>query len=301
MESTGSPASNGMKVTRRTRLVFGPGTSAVSIAGTVEDLRLPLTQKDEFALVYALEEAVFNALRATAQAEREEPVVADIEEDAGIVRVCVRDGAGGFDLNALPYDFDADPEEVDIASEKFDEYRENNDEERFGLGLLTLRGMVNDFRLTFIDHHGNEAPWRGKGSVFGTRVSFSLRCSPTGQERRRDPRYAVSGRAALADGPPAHIADLSLSGGRLIFSSRPAPRLDEVYPIRLVTEADPPVEINVWARVARAERIGNCYDIGVEFVDMTEEMKAGLGSIIQKVRHGARPEGVQVEVDLSEG
>ena len=158
----------------RTRLTFQPEVTPCAVCEAVQSLVLPLDQTSLHLARYALIEVVMNAVRASAERDAEGPVVAEVWFDPGKVHMMVADEAGGFDLGDLPYDFSADPYSVDPTAKEFAEYRVRYEYTRFGLGLLMVRRAVEGFRLAFVDRSGQEAPWRGVGSVAGTRISFAL-------------------------------------------------------------------------------------------------------------------------------
>ena len=287
------------KITRRTRIVFEPGTPISAISDTVQSLDLPLAPKTKFASEYALAEVLFNALRVSAERGADEPVVAEIVDDNDRVNVTVQDAAGGFDLKELPYDFDARPEEIEVASEAFDRYRAEHNERRFGLGLLTTRALVEDFSLEFIDDSGDKVPWRGAGSVHGTRVQFHLTRAQKTKERRQSARRGIKGNATIAEGLKAHVCDLSPGGARMVMLSRPLPQLDEVYRANIVLEEEPPLETQVWAKIARLERVGACYDVGTQFVQLDKETRAELKQMVARIVASTRSDAMtHVRVEL---
>ena len=304
MQSETPPTSSTPNVTRGITLVFEPGTPIAAVADRVQSLDLPLMPKVKFASEYALTEVTFNALRVSQERGVPEPVVAEIVDDGEQVKVQVDDGAGGFDLGKLPYDFNASPDEVEVTSDAFDDYRADHDNRRFGLGLLTTRSMVKDFSLTFIDAAGNEASWRGEGSVHGTRIQFRLERATDDKERRCSPRRVMTGRAALPDGLKAHVCDLSTGGARLIFSSKPLPLLDEIYRAVVMLEDDEPIETEVWAKIARVERVADCYDVGAQFVEVNEKTRGDLAYMIERIEASIRPDSldkVHMELTSEEG
>jgi len=298
MGSTGRGGASA-QIARLTRVVFEPGTPASAAADAVRSLNAPLAAKPRFVLEYALSEVLVNALRASAVRGAKAPVVAEVAEYEDRVQATVQDGAGGFDFSELPYDFGGPAEDVDIGSEAFDKYRARHHERRFGLGLLTTRKMVEDFSLAFVDASGHETEWRGPGSVFGTRVRFCVRGAKSVRERRRAQRFATIGIAALGQGMKAHVCDMSLGGLRMVFLSRPAPELGQVYEVRLACEGRTWLETRTRVRIARVDLVGGCYDVGAEFMDVDLATRSELERIVEHLMaehsHGLRGK-VRVEV-----
>lgn len=294
--AAGSPAP---KVTRRTRITFDPGSPLAIVPDTVRSLDLPLPSQSRFALEFALSEVLLNALRATAKQSSQTPCIAEILDDGDSLAVTVEDSAGGFDIRELPYDFTAEAGNTQVDFEALDQYRTMHDGQRFGLGLLLTRAMVEGFSLAFVDDAGRETPWRGPGSVHGTRVRFRLKRTKEEGEQRRQPRQRARGDATTTEGLRARVGDLSMGGVRLIFGSRPLPLLDETYDLHIRLEAEPPVEIVAPARIARVQRIGACYDVGATFTEIDELTRADLKRIIKTIKASGEPGAIgKVRVEL---
>ena len=275
------------------RIVFEPDMPLSAVSDTVQSLDLPLASKDKSVLEFALAELLLNALRASAGQGVEEPCIAEILDDGESVTVKVEDAAGGFDVNELPYDFAAEGEGLEVDADALDRYRMKHDGRRFGLGLLLTRGIVEDFSLTFIDAAGRELTWQGKGSVHGTRVQFRLKRAKERVDRRQSRRRRARASATMGGGLKAQICDLSLEGARLVFLSRPIPELDEIYDVRIRFAGDVPLETETRARVARIERIGTCYDVGVEFVDVSQKILADLKAMIERIEASTQPDALK--------
>ena len=288
-------------IMRRTRIVFQPGTSTPAVIRTVQSLDLGLNARTRFMVEYGVTEIVFNALRATIERGLDTPVVTDILDSADEVNIKVEDAAGGFDTKVLPYDFAGDVGDVDIDFDAFDEYSAHHDRRRFGLGLLTVRGMMDSFSLAFIDTSGRETPWQGPGSVHGTRVQFSLRRAADSPERRREPRHVTSGCATLDGRFKAHIHDFSISGLRLVFLRKPLPQLDEVYDAHIVLENGEPLEANLRMRIARAEKREAWYDVGGEFIDADDAAVRQIEEIRERIDADAEADVLdRIHVELLE-
>ena len=285
-------------IMRRTRIVFQPGTSTPAVIRTVQSLDLGLDAGTCFRVEYGVTEIVFNALRATIERGLDTPVVTDILDSAEEVNIKVEDGAGGFDTKALPYDFAGDVGDVDIDFDAFDEYSAHHDRRRFGLGLLTVRGMMDSFSLVFVDVSGREAGWQGPGTVNGTRVQFSLRRVQESPERRAASRHVTSGCATLASRFKAHIHDFSMSGVRLVFLRKPLPQLDEIFDARIVLNNGEPLTADVRMRIARAEKKDAWYDVGGEFIGLSAATVAQIERIKERIDVAADDEldGIQVEL-----
>ena len=287
------------QITRVMRIVFEPDTPLSAVSETIRSLDLPTTAKCKSTLEFALAEVLLNALRASAGQGVEEPCVAEILDDGESVTVKLEDAAGGFDVKELPYDFSAEAEEVEVDAEALDRYRAKHDDRRFGLGLLLTRGIVDDFSLIFIDAAGREVPWQGKGSVHGTRVQFRLKHAKERADRRQSRRRRARASATIGGGLKAQVCDLSLEGARLVFVSRPIPQFDETYDVRITLAGKAPLETETGARVARIERIGTCYDVGVEFANVSQRILSNLRGMIERVEASTQPDALKkVHVEL---
>ena len=287
------------QITQRTRIVFPSDTPVGAVADTVCALSLPLTGKAKFALEYGVCEAVFNAVRASAEAGITEPVLAELFDDGETVSATVEDVAGGFDLGVLPYDFSASTQDIDVTSERFERYQAEHGNLRFGLGILTTRAMVADYSLVFLDADGQEAEWSGKGSVRGTRVRFRVSQEMRDRNRRSANRRRIHGKATTPEGIKAHVCDLSLGGAGLVIMSKPVPKLDEVYDLHIALEDGEALEVEVRARIAWVERMGDCYDVGAQFVDIGDEPFTELHEMIEELElmaHADAMNKIQVEI-----
>jgi hypothetical protein len=87
------------------------------------------------------------------------------------ISLCVKDGAGGFDLSNLPYDINSDLKNVDCNDESFLEYREKNAYQRFGYGLYLVKSWSDHFEISFTDHSGKRVEFSPDGKVFGTIIT----------------------------------------------------------------------------------------------------------------------------------
>ena len=87
-------------------------------------------------------------------------------------------------------------------------------------------------------------------------------------DKRREPRRAADGEAALEQRPPASIRDLSAHGARLSLWRPEVPMCGACYQADLVFESEPPLRVEVKARIAWAEHTGGQWDVGIEFVRM---------------------------------
>jgi len=161
---------------RRLRLSFPPDSSNADLCDALEALELPLGRREACCVRYALVELAANALRASVERGATEPVCVEVTCDGERLYFRVSDGAGGFDPRSLPYDLDAS-DDLDPQSERFEAYRRAHGETRFGLGLLTVRRAVDDFRLRLVRRDGLETEWRDDGTVHGTVVTFSKKIS----------------------------------------------------------------------------------------------------------------------------
>jgi len=127
-------------------------------------------------IVYAVLELLNNSLRAHRKKHIKKPISLEFTTLSEGFEIVIRDWGGGFDLHSLPYNLDAEIDEINIHDEKFEQYRQENNYKKFGLGLYLARKTFPVFELSFFDRNRGRAAW-SPGNTAGTEIR--LRTSPS--------------------------------------------------------------------------------------------------------------------------
>ena len=142
----------------------------------VNGLTIPDSPHDDEHTRYAVLELINNSLRA----HREKGILENIRTEYKVkddeLEIIITDKGGGFDISKLPYDIGDSVDDVDTNDGRFQEYREENQYKRFGMGLLVARRLFPIFSINFYDSEGNEVPYIA-GEVEGTRIDMGIRLS----------------------------------------------------------------------------------------------------------------------------
>lgn len=162
---------NGKK-TRAVELSISPVTQFPKIVQIMSAIEIPgLASAD--LVRYAVLELVSNSLRAHREKKIDQVVRVVLSISGTELRVQVEDRGGGFNPEVLPYDFSKNPELVDPNSESFQAYRQRNRNERFGMGLLSVRRTFSKFRLSFVTAVGMQSSWSPE--VLGTCIDGEVK------------------------------------------------------------------------------------------------------------------------------
>ena len=122
---------------------------------------------------YAVLELVSNSIRAHREKKTDHKVRVVFSISGTKLNVQVEDRGGGFNPEVLPYDFSENPEQVDLNSESFQNYRLKNRNERFGMGLLSVRRTFSRFHLSFVTDKGMQSSWSPE--VLGTCIDGEIK------------------------------------------------------------------------------------------------------------------------------
>ncbi len=125
----------------------------------VNGLTIPDSPHDDEHTRYAVLELINNSLRA----HREKGILENIRTEYKVkddeLEIIITDKGGGFDISKLPYDIGDSVDDVDTNDGRFQEYREENQYKRFGMGLLVAKRLFPIFSINFYDSEGNEVPY----------------------------------------------------------------------------------------------------------------------------------------------
>lgn len=204
------------------RINFSPKLNGSDFFKILELVEFPVKEGESVLLKYAITELVTNSIRALHEKKSDKEVVVEFQTAGNFIRFVVTDFAGGFDLSKLPIDINRDNAHIDILSREFQEYRERHGFNRFGIGLCSSRMALDAFHLVFIDGEGNELPWRGEGSVRGTRITAAKRVQepeaglPAAAVIRRNRRHSIFSKATINNLIESYLIDISTQGVRLL-------------------------------------------------------------------------------------
>ena len=144
------------------------------ILDTLEEISLPEVGTKPQNIKYAILEMVNNSIRAHRENNIAEPLSITFEYESPSLRVEVTDRGPGFNPEGLPYSLEDNPQQIDVKSAAFAKYREENNYQRFGMGLFVVKKTFQDFNILFLDHNGNIIPW-APGQVHGTTITVGIK------------------------------------------------------------------------------------------------------------------------------
>jgi anti-sigma regulatory factor (Ser/Thr protein kinase) len=139
----------------------------------INELNYPCSEAVSEPVRFAVLELLNNSLRAHREKEITDDIVIDFKITGLELFIQITDSGGGFDLTRLPYDLSDNPESIDVNSEVFQEYREKNHYQRFGMGLLAGKKVFQDFEVLFYGQDGTITPWQ-PGLTKGTIIRMSM-------------------------------------------------------------------------------------------------------------------------------
>ena len=138
-------------------------------------------------ITYSVLELLNNSLRAQREKNSSEPILLKFQEIQEGFNIYLRDWGGGFDINPLPYDINAQVDKIDIHNKDFEEYRQAHEYLRFGLGLYLARKTFPYFSLSFINPYEEPVEWNPELTA-GTVIE--LHTSARKIESNKGPVYA---------------------------------------------------------------------------------------------------------------
>ena len=110
-------------------------------------------------ITYSVLELLNNSLRAQRENNIHDPILLRFQERQEGFNIYLRDWGGGFDISSLPYDITSKVEDIDIHNEEFEQYRQEHEYLRFGLGLYLARKTFPFFSISFIDPDEEPIDW----------------------------------------------------------------------------------------------------------------------------------------------
>ena len=140
----------------------------------VNGLTIPDSPHDDEHTRYAVLELINNSLRAHREKGVREKIRTEYRVEDDTLEITITDKGGGFDPASLPYDLKDPVDDVDTNGNRFQEYREQNQYKRFGMGILVARRLFPTFSISFYDSDGNDVPYDAD-EVEGTRIDMGLR------------------------------------------------------------------------------------------------------------------------------
>lgn len=134
--------------------------------------------------------------------------------------------------------------------------------------LATLLGLTPaTYAIPWVAH--GSAIWLAFNAAFLTGAMWRIRSGRFGSERRRAVRFEMTA-PAWVDGVSADVGDVSLTG-MLLTMAKPVDTGTLVW-----VDLAPLVPLTVHALVRSSRATGNGFDVGLEFVDMTPDVRAQL-------------------------
>ncbi|MDF1566450.1 MAG: ATP-binding protein [Spirochaetaceae bacterium] len=140
----------------------------------VNGLTIPDSPHDDEHTRYAVLELINNSIRAHRENGIKDTIKTEMNVKDEVLTISIIDKGGGFDISKLPYNISDQVDDIDTNSCKFQEYREENQYKRFGMGLLVARRLFREFDIIFYDETGSHVPYR-PGGVTGTRIDMKIR------------------------------------------------------------------------------------------------------------------------------
>jgi DNA topoisomerase VI subunit B len=104
----------------------------------VNGLTIPDSPHDDEHTRYAVLELINNSLRAHRENGIKDTIKTEMNVKDEVLTISIVDRGGGFDISKLPYNISEQVDDIDTNSGKFQEYREENQYKRFGMGCLSL-------------------------------------------------------------------------------------------------------------------------------------------------------------------
>jgi anti-sigma regulatory factor (Ser/Thr protein kinase) len=146
-----------------------PSADFQEIIDTLEELEFINLNASKDHIIYALLELISNSIRAHKEQARMQSIELTLQYNEGGLEIQIKDTGGGFDLSRLPYDFQTPVQQLDINSKSFQNYREENGYQRFGMGLIIARKTFDHFSINFHNNHEEFSQWNPqicKGTLF---------------------------------------------------------------------------------------------------------------------------------------
>lgn len=140
----------------------------------VNGLTIPDSPHDDEHTRYAMLELINNSIRAHREKGIKDTIRTELYVKDDILEIHIIDRGGGFSIDELPYDMGESVEEIDTNSGRFQEYRENNQYKKFGMGLIVARRLFPVFKINFYNENEYDIPYE-PSEVIGTRIEMGIR------------------------------------------------------------------------------------------------------------------------------
>ena len=248
----------------------------------LELIRFPISEQMEGLTKFAINELITNSIRASREQSTNNNIKLCLKIHDDFLFINIIDFAGGFDITQLPYDVNKNPHELDLLSETFDEYRTENKHLRFGVGLLSSRKILTNFRMYFFDKNGNEKTWDGEGSVSGTKIEAKIKLDyaaqddlKINQERRKSKRQTIFTHIIINEEKEAYLIDFTPEGAKImLFFSDIIKKGDDIrVTMCLNAKSD---KVTIPAKVIWESTEYNVYQAGLFFKINDPELTATL-------------------------
>jgi len=208
----------------RLKILFSPEFTGAFFYKILELIEFPLSEKEDVLFRFTITELVTNAIRASKENNVEMNVRIEFSIFNTILRVVVQDYGLGFDKSVLPFKIDEAISNPQVFSEKFMKYREKHSNQRFGMGLLSAKMVMDELSIDFFDKNDEGIEWQGKGSVLGTIIRATKKIDLEEVTQRQDvdrlrksERFSLFVKIKINDTKDAYLVDLSLDGAQLLI------------------------------------------------------------------------------------
>jgi anti-sigma regulatory factor (Ser/Thr protein kinase) len=208
----------------RLKILFSPEFTGAFFYKILELIEFPLSEKEDVLFRFAITELVTNAIRASKENKVEINVRIEFSIFNKELRVVVKDYGLGFDKSMLPFKINEVISDPQVFSEKFIKYREKHSNQRFGMGLLSAKMVMEEFSIDFFDKNGEGVEWKGEGSVMGTiiRGTKNIDLAEVAQRQdvarlRKSERFSLFVKIKVNDSRDAYLVDLSLDGAQILM------------------------------------------------------------------------------------
>ncbi len=277
------------------KIHFSPKLNGSDFFKILELVDFPVKESENVLLKYALTELVTNSVRASHERKVQKELTVDLKIAGNFLKIVVTDFAGGFDLDILPNDINDDSKKPDFTALQFQEYRERHGFNRFGIGLISAKMALDAFHLVFIDAEGKVCPWKGEGSVAGTRITAAKRLTnavkieeekavEAGTFVRRNQRHSIFTKAVVNNSIEGYLIDISADGIKLLLLNRDGLLQGEIISVRLeaVGEIEKPMIFCAVVRWLEQEKA--FWQIGSEFIRDASFPREALAKLVKAVK-----------------
>jgi len=162
----------GKKKYESLKISFSKENEIKDILVTLIELSIPLPTIDANNWEFVVLELMTNAHRASLEKNTDQKIYLNLKIENGQFTTMICDGAGGFDINSLPYDISLPADKIDVFSSSFEDYRLKNDYKRFGLGLFSAKKFGDWFDIYFVNSKHEKLPEYQPGKTYGTVIVF---------------------------------------------------------------------------------------------------------------------------------